>query len=261
MRQNQKERLYDLAHNTAHHLEQLGHSLQHTLATAPEKVEQVKEVIGPALEQIQNSIGHFEKNFEKFEQRTHAGRENISEWTDAAQRKAHAVHDVLKAPAPTHETDHGGEKLLWLLVGLGAGALLGLLLAPASGRRSRALVRGQLEKNRRHLTHATSGHVADISNKARGLSHKIQHAVHGDHSGESVTDEILADRVRTRLGQTAGAGLPHLNVESCGGIVTLYGPMVNAAQELALITAVRQVEGVLEVQSKLPVSSENEEAQ
>jgi|GEM_PF-6474235 len=248
MNQNQKQVLQDLAQSTAQHLEQFGQTLQSALVSAPERLEQIKDTVGPALDKLHDTMKGVEKHVE-------SGRENVEragQWVESAQRKGRAVKAVLRdEPAP----DHSGEKVMWLLIGLGAGALLGLLLAPTSGRRSRAMVRDQFQKNRQHLAKATSSKATDLSNKARGISHKIQEKIQPT-APEDATDAILADRVRTRLGQQENLGLPHLNIDCNNGTVTLHGPTVNAAQETAILSAIKSVEGVTDVISKLPVSCE-----
>jgi len=246
MRHNQKQKLLDLAQSTAAHLEQFGHTLQGALEHAPEKIDQIRETMGPALDKLHETFQHVESCTEET-------REQATKWADMAQRKQQAVQKVLLEDA---RVDHESAKFVWLLVGFGAGALLGVFLAPSSGRRSRALVRDKLNKNRNNLTRATTNHAADLSNKAKGLTHKIQKTIQGNGEDEILTDEILADRVRTTLGQNPETSLPHLNIESCDGVVTLYGPTVNVLQEAALINAVQDIHGVVDVHSKLPVSSD-----
>ena len=245
MRHNQKQKLFDLAKNTAAHLEQLGNTLQGALEHAPEKIDQIRATVGPALDKLHETFQHVEN-------KTDEATDHATELAEIARRKHHAVKKVLFE----EQNDHDSSKFLWLLIGLGAGALLGLFLAPSSGRRSRALVRDKFNKNRNNLVHATSNHAADISNKAKGLSHKIQQTITHSGQDEDATDEILADRVRTALGQNSETKVPHLNVECCDGVVTLYGPTVDVMLEAALINAVQNVQGVVDVQSKLPVSSE-----
>ena len=246
MKINQKRRLQDLAQSTAMHIEQFGQTLQGALEQAPDRIEQIRETLGPALDKLHEAFQHVESKSEET-------RKHSIEWADVAQRKTKAVKKVLSEP---EQTDHDNSKLLWLLIGLGAGALLGLFLAPSSGRRSRALVRDQLNKNRNNLARATTNHATDLSNKAKGLTHKIQKTIHHNSDGETATDEILADRVRTALGQNPETSLPHLNIECSNGVVTLYGPTVAVMQEAALINAVQDIHGVVDVQSKLPVSSD-----
>jgi gas vesicle protein len=249
MKHDQKQRLLDIAQNTAAHLEQFGQSLQSTLTHAPEKLDQIRETVGPALDKLHDTLKYIDHKKQE-------SGENAARWAETAQRKSQAVKAALwETPEEPH---HSSDKLLWLFIGLGAGALLGLLLAPASGRRSRALVRDQIYKNRKNLARATSNRATDLSNKARGLSHKIQKTMQRNNEEESVTDESLADRVRTRLGQVIEAGMPHLNIECCDGVVTLHGPTVNASLEATIISAVQSIPGVAEVQSKLPVSSDSE---
>jgi len=252
MNQNQKQVLQDLAQSTAQHLEQFGQTLQSALVSAPERLEQIKDTVGPALDKLHETMKGVEKHVEKHAEQGREGVERAGQWVETAQRKGRAVQAVLcNEPTP----DHSGEKVMLLLIGVGAGALVGLLLAPTSGRRSRAIVRDQFQKNRQHLAKATSSKAADLSNKARGISHKIQEKIQPTAS-EDATDVILADRIRTRLGQQENLGLPHLNIDCNNGTVTLHGPTVNAAQEIAIITAIKSVEGVIDVVSKLPVSCE-----
>lgn len=246
MKHNQKKKLLDLAQSTAAHLEQFGQSLQGALEQAPEKIDQLRETVGPALDKLHDT-------FQNVESRTEETREQAAKWADVAQRKQKEVKKVL---LDDNQEDHESAKFVWLLIGLGAGALLGLFLAPSSGRRSRAKVRDQFNKKRRSLTRATTNHAADLSNKAKGLSHKIQTTITPNGEGEEATDEILADRVRTTLGQKLETKVPHLNIECCDGVVTLYGPTVDVIQEAALINAVQDIHGVVDVQSKLPVSSD-----
>jgi len=245
MTHNQKQKLLDLAKNTAAHLEQLGYTLQGALEHAPEKLDQIRETVGPALDKLHETFQHAEN-------RTNDATDRATEWAEIAQRKHKAVKKVL---LEEDGSDHDSAKFLWLLIGLGAGALLGLFLAPSSGRRSRALVRDKFNKNRNNFVHATSNHAADLGNKAKGLSHKIQQTITHSGQNEAATDEILADRVRTALGQNSDTKVPHLNIECCEGVVTLYGPTVDVTLEAALISAVQEVPGVVDVQSKLPVSS------
>lgn len=246
MKHNQKQKLLDLAQNTAAHLEQFGQSLQGALEHAPERIDQIRETVGPALDRLYDT-------FQNVENKTEETREQAAKWADAAQRKHHEVKKVL---LDDNRNEHESAKFVWLLIGFGAGALLGLFLAPSSGRRSRARVRDQFNKNRNNLTRATTNHAADLSNKAKGLTHKIQKTITPSGDDEEATDEILADRVRTTLGQKPETRIPHLNIECHDGVVTLYGPTVDVLQEAALINAVQDIHGVVDVQSKLPVSSD-----
>jgi gas vesicle protein len=246
MKHNQKQKLLDLAKSTAAHLEQFGYTLQGALEHAPEKLDQIRETVGPALDKLHETFQHVED-------RANETTDRATEIAKTAHRKHAAVKKVL---FEEDQTDHDSAKFMWLLIGLGAGALLGLFLAPSSGRRSRALVRDQFNKNRNDLARATTNHAADLSNKAKGLSHKIQKTITHTDQGEAATDEILADRVRTALGQNPETKVPHLNIECCDGVVTLYGPTVDVMLEAALINTVQEVAGVVDVRSKLPISSE-----
>lgn len=246
MKHTQKQKLLDLAKNTATHLEQFGSTLQGALEHAPEKLDQIRETVGPALDKLHETFQHVED-------KTNEATDRATEFAEIAQRKHKAIKKVL---FEEEQNDHDSSKFLWLLIGLGAGTLLGLFLAPSSGRRSRARVRDQFTKSRNNLARATTNHAADFSNRAKGISHKIQKTITHTDQDEAATDEILADRVRTALGQNPETKVPHLNIECCDGVVTLYGPTVNVMLEAALINAIQDIPGVVDVQSKLPVSSE-----
>lgn len=248
MNQKQKQKLLDFAQSTAANLEQFGNTLQGALEHAPEKIEQIRDTVGPAIEKLHST-------FQYVEGKAGETREGALRLAGDAQRKHQAVKKVLFQDETPAQDNHDSNKFVWLLIGFGAGVLLGLFLAPSSGRRSRARVRDQFNKKRHSLTRATSNHATDIGNKARGLTHKIQQVIYQNNNDEEVTNEILADRVRTALGQDPETRLPHLNIECCDGVVTLYGPTVTTMQETAVINAVQNVPGVLDVHSKLPISN------
>ena len=64
----------------------------------------------------------------------------------------------------------------------------------------------------------------------------------------------IADRVRTELGRVPETqGLERLNIESCNGVVTLRGPIMDEATQSAIIAAASNVHGVREVVSDLLV--------
>jgi osmotically-inducible protein OsmY len=64
-------------------------------------------------------------------------------------------------------------------------------------------------------------------------------------------DTVIADRVRTELGQNeATRDIPSLNVESVGGVVTLRGPKLEEFEKEAVEKVVRAVEGVREVHTE-----------
>lgn len=143
----------------------------------------------------------------------------------------------------------GGSKTGWILLGLAVGAVLALLLAPTSGRRSRAAIKDRLGKvsdGAVDAVTATSDKVVDIAQRVEGLSHKVEAKLAAD--GETDDDTTVADRVRSVLGHHEIAkGLERLNIDCVDGVVTLRGPMLDEATQEALITAIKTVPGVQDV--------------
>ena len=132
-----------------------------------------------------------------------------------------------------------------LLVGAGAGAGLMYLLDPELGTRRRARVRDRLVRAR-HLTgDAMDATSRDVRNRARGVVAELRsRLIPGD-----VSDEVLQERVRARLGQVVRyARAIHTTVEN--GRVTLRGPALT--DDLArIVRRVGQVPGVREVDNRL----------
>jgi BON domain len=134
-----------------------------------------------------------------------------------------------------------------LLVGAGAGAGLMYLLDPAQGNRRRALMRDQLIRAR-HLTgDAMDATSRDVRNRARGVVAELRSRLIPD----DVSDDVLQERVRARLGQIVRYARS-IEATVQNGRVTLRGPVL--ADDIArLMRRVGQVPGVREVDSQLDV--------
>jgi gas vesicle protein len=180
----------------------------------------------------------------------------------AAQEKK---NEVVKRHAPEVVVQDDGQKWIWLGVGILAGAVLGVLLAPSSGRRNRALLRDKLAKGAHKaegLGEAAARKAHDLSNRADGLAHAVAEKISSKADGESdgADDVTIADRVRTELGRVPETqGMERLNIESCNGVVTLRGPVMDEAAQAAIIAAAGKVQGVREVISDLVVENDEEE--
>jgi hypothetical protein len=137
-----------------------------------------------------------------------------------------------------------------LLVGAGAGAGLMYLLDPDLGNRRRALVRDQLVRAR-HLTEdAMDATSRDMRNRARGVVAELRSRL----IPEDVTDDVLEERVRARLGQTIRYARS-IEASVADGAVTLRGPVL--ADDVArLVRRVGQVPGVKAVDNRLDVHAE-----
>jgi hypothetical protein len=137
-----------------------------------------------------------------------------------------------------------------LLVGAGAGAGLMYLLDPDRGSRRRALVRDQLVRAR-HLTEdAVDATSRDMRNRARGVVAELRaRLVPAD-----VSDDVLQERVRARLGQTIRYARS-IETSVADGVVTLRGPVL--AEDVArVVRRVGQIPGVQYVDSRLEAHAE-----
>jgi hypothetical protein len=137
-----------------------------------------------------------------------------------------------------------------LLVGAGAGAGLMYLLDPDLGNRRRALVRDQLVRAR-HLTEdAMDATSRDVRNRARGVVAELRSRL----VPADVTDDVLHERVRARLGQTVRYARS-IETFVVDGVVTLHGPVL--ADDVArVVRRVGQVPGVRAVENRLDVHAE-----
>lgn len=137
-----------------------------------------------------------------------------------------------------------------LLVGAGAGAGLMYLLDPDLGTRRRARMRDRLMRAR-HLTgDAMDATSRDVRNRARGVVAELRsRLLPGD-----VSDDVLQERVRARLGQAVR--YPR-SIETTvdNGCVTLRGPVL-ADDVTRLVRRIGQVPGVREVDNRLDVHAE-----
>lgn len=130
------------------------------------------------------------------------------------------------------------------LMTLGLGAGLMYFLDPRDGRRRRALLRDQGVHVGR-LERTLLGKAGrDLSNRAHGLAERVRHP-----TAKNVPDEVLADRVRSKLGRVVshpGA----IEVQACDGCVVLWGPVL-AHEHAGLVSAVQGVTGVCDVIDRL----------
>lgn len=129
-------------------------------------------------------------------------------------------------------------------IALGAGAMF--LLDPDNGRRRRALLRDKALHAARVGLESAGRAKRDLSNRAHGARVRLRNKVHPE---EHVPDEILAERVRAKMGVFVSH--PHaITVEARNGIVTLRGPILRREAQ-ALIRRVRHVPGVHEIIDQL----------
>ena len=134
-----------------------------------------------------------------------------------------------------------------VLVGAAIGAGVMYLLDPDGGRRRRALLRDQLVSAGHKTSDAMGATSRDVTNRARGVVAELR----GRLQREQVSDEVLRERVRARIGSVVGhAGA--LETHVADGRVTLRGPVL--AEEVdRLLRRVRSVRGVDDVVNQLEV--------
>lgn len=135
-----------------------------------------------------------------------------------------------------------------LLLGTAAaGAICMYLLDPDHGRRRRVLMRDRLGRGVSRLDEATSIASRDLRNRARGLAHEVR----ARFRREEVPDEILRERVRSRLGWAVshpGA----IEVAALSGRVTLSGAVLER-EYVRLLRTIWSVRGVVDVEDRLAV--------
>jgi ElaB/YqjD/DUF883 family membrane-anchored ribosome-binding protein len=238
-------------------LEMVQGALQNLQRHAPEvagnATAAVHDAAGAVQDDLQDKIGRARKKAKQAKKQ--AKQRAMATRDDMAEKAAEA--------APTVTIVSSSEKWLWLAIGIAIGAVIGVLLAPTSGRRSRALIRDKFTKGG-HLASDfgadAAGKVVDASRRAQGLAHNVQDKLSG--AADEADDNTIADRVRTALGENpASAGLERLNVDCVDGIVTLRGPVVTAVQQSAIESIVYGVKGVREVRSELLVEDDADETE
>jgi len=134
--------------------------------------------------------------------------------------------------------------------GVGLGAALMYLFDPDRGKRRRALIRDKVEATGNQIGESAVKMGRDIRNRARGVIAETK----ARFSQEEVSDEVLVDRVRARLGRLR-VHTEALDVTAQNGIVTLRGEIL--ADELPrALRAARFVRGVKDVNNQLDVHTQ-----
>jgi len=134
--------------------------------------------------------------------------------------------------------------------GVGLGAALMYLLDPDRGRRRRALIRDKVEAAGNKITDSAGKMGRDIQNRAQGVLAETKARL----SHEELSDEVLVDRVKARLGRLPmHFGAPEVTAQY--GIVTLGGRIL--ADELPrVLRATRYVRGVKDIDNQLEVHAQ-----
>jgi|SRR5690348_3527115 BON domain len=134
-----------------------------------------------------------------------------------------------------------------ILFGAALGAGIMYLLDPDGGRRRRALLRDQLVSAGHKTSDAVGATSRDVANRARGVVAEFRGRLRREH----VSDEILRERVRSRVGSVIGHASA-LDTHVDDGRVTLRGPVLREELD-GLLRRVRGVRGVEDVVCELDV--------
>lgn len=136
-------------------------------------------------------------------------------------------------------------KGLSIVAAAGASALFMYFLDPDQGRRRRALVRDKVNSGLNRLDNVAGTAGVDMGHRLRGRLAMLR----GRFSREPVTDDVLTERVRARLGRlTSHSGAIEASVQ--GGRVTLSGPVLRKEYK-RLLRGIRWTAGVRAVEDRL----------
>ena len=134
-----------------------------------------------------------------------------------------------------------------LVGGVGLGAALMYFLDPDRGKRRRALVRDKFEAAGNKASDYAGKMGRDIRNRTYGMVAETKSLFRPD----DVTDDVLADRVRAKLGRYP-VHIGSINVRTHDGVVTLSGPVL-AKEVPQVLRATRFVRGVKGIENQLTV--------
>ena len=132
-----------------------------------------------------------------------------------------------------------------ILTSLGIGAGMAYLLDPALGRRRRAGVRDTVSRVASKSGDALNATSRDVANRTRGLLAVTS----GRGRRGEVSDEVLVQRVRARLGRYVSHPRA-VDVEAQNAVVTLSGPILTR-EAARLLRVVGRTRGVRDVVDRL----------
>lgn len=137
-----------------------------------------------------------------------------------------------------------------LVGGVGLGAALMYIFDPDRGGRRRALIRDKAVAAGNKANDVASKMSRDVRNRAYGVVAETKSLLRH----EEVTDDVLADRVRSKLGRYP-VHVGALDVKANDGTITLTGQILE--DELPkVLRAVRFVRGVKDIDNQLEVHAE-----
>src|SRR2546423_5570448 len=134
-----------------------------------------------------------------------------------------------------------------LVGGAGLGAALMYIFDPDRGKRRRALLRDKVEATGNKVSEKAEKMGRDLKNRAYGVVAETKSIFQHDE----VTDDLLIDRVRSRLGRIP-VHIGAFDITAKDGTVTLRGQIL--ADELPkVLRAARFVRGVKGIDNQLEV--------
>jgi hypothetical protein len=132
-----------------------------------------------------------------------------------------------------------------MMSGVAVGAGLMYLLDPDAGRRRRAAARDKWTHEKHEVREAIEATRKDAGHRLHGWMVELQGSLHP----ETVTDDVLAERVRARMGRVISHPRA-VEVSVDGGVVTLGGHVLRR-EASALVAGVYRVRGVHDVVNRL----------
>ena len=132
-----------------------------------------------------------------------------------------------------------------VLAGAGLGAAVAFMFDPSAGGRRRALVRDKAVRASRKTRDGLDATARDIAHRAQGVAA----ATRGRLGSERVSDGVLIERVRAKLGRACSHPRA-IDVEANNGEITLRGPIL-ADEVNSLLATAGAVRGVCAVVNEL----------
>ena len=134
-----------------------------------------------------------------------------------------------------------------LVGGVGLGAALMYIFDPDRGKRRRTLIRDKVEAAGNKISDKAEKTGRDLKNRAYGVVAETKSIFQHDE----VTDDVMVDRVRSRLGRIP-VHVGAFDITARDGVVTLRGQIL--ADELPkVLRAARFVRGVKGIDSQFDV--------
>lgn len=134
------------------------------------------------------------------------------------------------------------------------GAISALLFAPRSGQGARQWVKQQgseLAHDTRRLLNRAQVQTRYRLGSVQGWTHKLKDLFFPEPELLEADDDTIEQRVRVAIGENPLTwDLPHMNVNSESGLVTLRGPVQTYREKENLEKVVRKVRGVVDVINK-----------